>query len=92
MTGRKLMFFNSSNTSSCFSTDLCANNPDILAAIGIQEVTAKHVFDQLLVLANTNLSSSVGLEDMCKTPGEILCFLIYPIHHHVSPQICVGKA
>jgi hypothetical protein len=43
-----------------------ANSPNILAAIGIQEVTAKHVFDQLLVLANTNLSSSVGLEDMCQ--------------------------
>jgi hypothetical protein len=43
-----------------------ANKPKVLAAIGIQKVTAKHVFDQLLVLANTNLSSSVGLEDMCK--------------------------
>ena len=43
-----------------------ANNPKVLAAIGIQKVTAKHVFDQLLVLANTNISSSVGLEDMCK--------------------------
>jgi hypothetical protein len=69
--------------------------PKVLAAIGIQKVTAKHVFDQLLVLANTNLSSSVGLEDMCKKLYKNIDRCLkgqHPIHHHVSPQICVGKA